>query len=84
MGNKCVVSIKSDMPPGSSEWEVDTTDDMEASLVYTNLAYILVGLAMSKLGVEYSKYILGKQDAESFNKEMNAVMNAIKPGTVVG
>jgi hypothetical protein len=72
------------MPPGSMEWKVDTTDDMEASLIYSNLAYDLVGAAMAKLGVEYSKYILGKQDAESFNKEMTSAMNALKTETVVG
>jgi hypothetical protein len=59
MGNKVRVSINSDMPVADAGWTVDVTDDVKQSLIYSNLAYDLIAIAMGKLGVAMSEHILG-------------------------
>jgi hypothetical protein len=56
------VKAKSNLPIASAEWKVDVTDDPKNALIYTNLAYDLIGIAMAKLGVAMSEHILGNDD----------------------
>lgn len=84
MSNKCVVTVQTELPPASAEWKVDLGADPEQGLVYGNLAYDLVAAAIAKLGVEYSKYILGTQTPDQFNAEMASVLTSLKAGTVAG
>ena len=81
MGQKVRVNVSSTLPPAKAEWEVDVGDDPKQAMVYTNLAYDLIAVAMGKLGVEMSKWILSG-DAESFNKEMDRVMTELQAGSV--
>ena len=82
MSNKFVVTIKTELPPGEANWMVDLGDDPKQGLIYGNLGYDLIAAAMAKLGVEYSKYMLGDQDGEQFSAKMSSVMDAMKAGTV--
>jgi hypothetical protein len=46
-------------PVSSSEWKVELSGDATQDLIYINLAYSLIGKAMSELGVAFSEHILG-------------------------
>jgi hypothetical protein len=59
MGQKFKVEVTSDMPPARAEWAVDLGDDPKEVLIYTNLGYDLIAVAMAKLGVAMSEHILG-------------------------
>lgn len=84
MGNKVVVTIKSELPPASAEWTVDLGDDVKQGLVYGNLTYDLIAAALAKLGVEMSKYILGEQTGEQLAETMKGVQESLRAGTVAG
>jgi hypothetical protein len=80
MGNICKVTASSSMMPvGDLTWTVDTTDNLQQSLVYSNLMFDIVGLAVGKLGVEYSKWILD-QDDERLASEVNKMQEALRVG----
>lgn len=59
MGNKIHVQVNSDLPPANAQWHVDLGDDPKTSLIYGNLAYDLIAIAMGKLGIAMSEHILG-------------------------
>ena len=46
-------------PNSSAEWKVELTGDPAEDLLYINLAYDLIAVAMGKLGVAYSERLLG-------------------------
>ena len=46
-------------PVSSAEWSVELTGDPTEDLIYINLAYDLIAVAMGKLGVAYSERLLG-------------------------
>ena len=46
-------------PASSADWSVELTGDITQDLIYTNLAYALLGKAMAELGVAYSEQLLG-------------------------
>ena len=79
IGEQVKVNVKSSLPPASAEWSVDLGNDMEAAMIYTNLAYDLVAAAMAKLGVEMSKYILDG-DYDRLESEMASVQQALRAG----
>ena len=60
------VKATSTLPIASSSWKVDVTDDPKQALIYTNLAYDLIAIAMGKLGIAMSEHILG--DDSKLNK----------------
>ena len=73
-------------PSAKMTWEVVLPDEMDdvpqetmkaLHLVYNNLMYDLVGLAMAKLGQEYSKLITGQQDQKAFDECMCCVKKAL-------
>ena len=73
-------------PSAKMAWEVVLPDEMDdvpqevmtqLHLVYNNLMYDLVGLAMAKLGQEYSKLITGQQDQKAFDECMCCVKKAL-------
>jgi hypothetical protein len=76
------VEANSSLPPASAEWKVDLGDDPKQSLLYANLGYDLVAAAMAKLGVEYSKFLVGDQTEEQLETNMNKVFDALRPGAV--
>jgi len=76
------VEANSSMPPASAEWKVDLGEDPKQALIYTNLGYDLVAAAMAKLGVEFSKFIVGDSSEEQLNTNMNKVFDALRPGSV--
>ena len=47
------------LPVSNMEWSVELGDDPANVLLYTNLAYDLIAVAMGKLGVAYSEHLLG-------------------------
>ena len=60
------VKAKAALPISSAEWKVDIGEDPKDALIYTNLAYELIAVAMAKLGVAMSEHVLGddtKMDA---------------------
>jgi hypothetical protein len=54
-----IVKAAATGPASSAEWKVELTGDIAQDLIYVNLAYDLIGVAMGKLGVAYSEHILG-------------------------
>ena len=60
------VKASSTLPIASGVWKVDIGEDPKDALIYTNLGYDLIAIAMGKLGVAYSEYILG--DDTKLNK----------------
>jgi hypothetical protein len=56
------VKASSTLPPAKAVWEVDVGDDPKQVLIYTNLGYDLIAVAMGKLGVAYSEYMLNGDD----------------------
>jgi hypothetical protein len=57
------VKANSTLPIASAAWKVDVTDDPRDALIYTNLAYDLIAIAMAKLGVAMSEHILGNDES---------------------
>lgn len=79
--NVCKVTATSSLVPnGELNWRVDTGSDIQAGLVYSNLMYDIVGLALGKLGVEYSKWLLDK-DSDRLNAEIEKVQTALRSGS---
>lgn len=75
--NVTKVTVSSDSPNGQGEWAVDLTGmSMAQQLVYNNAAYLLVGRAMSALGIEYSKLIL-EGDNGKFNAKIAQMSAAL-------
>jgi hypothetical protein len=63
-----VRASSSNFPPSSLEWEVTLDEDVPALvLLYNNLMYDIIGLALGKLGVEYSKLLAGEQTRDEFD-----------------
>jgi len=71
------------------EWEVELkkavpemTDEqlVQATLLYNNLMYDLVGAVLGKLGWEYSKLMSGEVDRSAFDKTMGTVQRALATG----
>ena len=79
VGELVKVNVKSTLPPADAEWSIDLGSDLEAALIYTNLAFDLVAAAMAKLGVEMSKYILDG-DYDRLESEMASVQQALRAG----
>jgi hypothetical protein len=79
VGELIKVSVQSSLPRADAEWNVDLGNDLEAALIYTNLAYDLVAAAMAKLGVEMSKYILDG-DYDRLETEMACVQQSLRAG----
>ena len=59
IGSVFKVKVSSTLPPAKAVWQVDLGDDPKDALIYTNLGYDLIALAMAKLGVAMSEHILG-------------------------
>lgn len=59
MGQKFRVKATATLPTSKSTWEVDLGEDPQQALIYTNLGYDLIAVAMAKLGVAMSEHILG-------------------------
>jgi hypothetical protein len=60
MSNVFKVKATSGLPPASAKWAVDLeAGTPEQQLVYANLGYDLIGMAMGKLGLAMSEWILG-------------------------
>ena len=60
------VKATSSLPIASAVWKVDIGEDPKEALIYTNLAYDLIAVAMGKLGIAMSEHILG--DDAKMNK----------------
>ena len=56
------VKAFANFPTSSAEWKVELSHDPTEALIYTNLAYSLIGKAMSDLGVAFSEHILGNEE----------------------
>ena len=78
MTNKCVVAVKTELPPADVQWTVDLGDDARNGLIYGNLAYDLVAAAVAKLGVEYTKFILGERTEQEMNARLACAFEALK------
>ena len=81
-----VTAKSSNFPNGKLSWEtklsdptgVQTDEDViKYTLLYNNLMYDLVGLALGKLGWEYSKLLVGEQSREEFVERMSKVQRAL-------
>ena len=59
IGNVFKVKATSSLPPAKAVWQVELGDDPKEALIYTNLGYDLIALAMAKLGIAMSEHILG-------------------------
>jgi hypothetical protein len=60
MSNVFKVKATSDLPEASAKWTVNVdAGTPEQQLVYMNLAYDLIAVAMGKLGLAMSDWILG-------------------------
>ena len=70
------VTAKASLPVSSAQWKVDMGEDPRESLIYTNLAYDLIAIAMAKLGVAMSEHILGD------DTKLNAIAAETKAGRV--
>ena len=73
-------------PAAKMSWETVLPDELDGvtpevmlnmHLLYNNLMYDLVGAAMSKLGLEYSKLISGQIDQKTFDECMCCVKKAL-------
>ena len=86
-----VVASSSFAPVARAEWECDcsavgVTDPQQAVqfiLLYNNAMYDLVGAALAKLGVEYSKLVSGVTDTKAFDAEMKATLEGLNAGAAV-
>jgi len=70
------VKVSSTLPVGSATWKVDNGDDPRDNLIYTNLAYDLIAIALAKLGVAMSEHVLGD------DTKLNAIAAETKAGRV--
>ena len=70
------VTAKASLPVSSAQWKVDIGEDPKECLIYTNLAYDLIAIAMAKLGVAMSEHILGD------DTKLNAIAAETKAGRV--
>ena len=86
-----VVASSSFAPRAKAEWECDcypvgVMDPQQAVqfiLLYYNAMYDLVGAALAKLGVEYSKLVSGVTDTKAFDAEMKATLEGLNAGAAV-
>ena len=78
--------VTSTLPRGKATWEVllddplDVYDDLafaKVQLLFANLGYDLVGAAMAKLGWEYSQFVTGESDRETFDTKMAGVLSTL-------
>ena len=83
IGETFKVEATATFPPSSAEWKVDLGEDPELVMLYTNLGYDLIGAAMAKRGVEFSKYVLDG-DRKALEASMTEAQEALKPGLVSG
>ena len=74
------------LPEAKMTWEVVLSDPtgtfsdedvIKQTLLYNNAMYDLVGLALAKLGVEYSKLLVGEQSREQYDAEMSKVQRVL-------
>ena len=70
------VTAKASLPISSAQWKVDIGEDPKDALIYTNLAYDLIAIAMAKLGVAMSEHVLGD------DTKLNAIAAETKAGRV--
>ena len=70
------VKASSSLPIASAVWKVDIGEDPKDALIYTNLAYDLIAVAMGKLGVAMSEHVLGD------DKKMDALAEEAAAGRV--
>ena len=69
-------------PEARMEWECEIPEDnIQDVLLYNNLMFDIVGMALAKLGVEYSKYFAEGADDNArkrLNERMEPVIEALK------
>ena len=81
-----VTATSSLFPSGKIKWETELFDPtglktdlevIEFTLLYNNVMYDLVGIALAKLGVEYSKLLIGEQTKSEFEAKMRTIQTDV-------
>jgi hypothetical protein len=75
-----IVSIEgsAETPKSKACWSVDVGDGSpQQQLAYVNLVYDLIAVALGKLGIHYSQWIVGDINEDEFHKVMDDVRRSL-------